>query len=566
MGKMGQRLSPKVREFIDARIRASKTPTYEALAKAVSRNYGVRVSKATISKRAKALNLEFRRGRKRTAPVGKKPPRSIFLECAGAFFLKGAELEMGFLATINRLLEAKIDSIQAKKALNLARRINALLLYAPIFNLKNPAEIAAYQGPGLHYLVSQKKQPVPLKKGTFLKTDEIVQYLQFLSEQKLLVPIIKEVTKTSAEALFVRIDFKKQTFFLDAQGHTVWPNADIPQSFSTTINKTIGYMKDIFQSPSVQRPLVLQICPGYTFLPQEMFNLIQCLQEAHKQPISRLVIVGKFAENLAVWQDFKPPRKCFFLAPLSSWQYARLQGTRIIREFKQYHLGPEEEAMSVADADVYLFNPQLNRNIRVRAALIRRQEERLALITNISRREERYISKIAETYFSRWPAKELKNYYDLLEQAHAQDLVHSHGVVPSYPGGHRYPEGHRRRAQAAGTGTLRGTGSQTSLSSLVMGSYKQKPADVFKIFLEQLHRYTLSQFFPSGYATEDLNSMQEKFYQQGGYLRMKRNYWEIILRSFSQKKLQEDAKFACCKFNQMGIKFADQKRLRISLQ
>jgi len=541
MGKMGQKLSPDVMGFIEMQITGSSPPTYEALAKAVTRKYGIRVSKATISKRAKALNLRFRRGRKRTIPIGKRPPQSIFLDCAGAFFLKGAELEIGLLRAINRLLETKIDSIRAKNALRLAQQINALLLYAPIFDLKNAEEIAGYRRQGLRYLTSEKKQPAPFKKGAILHQKEINQYVQFLSEQNLLLPIIKEVTKVFTEALFVSVEFAGQTFFLDAQGHTVWPNSNIPHSFSVTVDKTSSCVKETFLSPSAQRPLVLEICPGYTFLPNEMFNLIQCLQQAHKQPISQLRIMGKFNEKLTLWQGFKAPRKCFFLAPLSPWQYARLQGTRIIRDFRKYHLGPEREAVSVADADIYLFNPQLNKNIKVRAALVRRQDlpagrqgERLALITNISRREERYISKIAEAYFSRWPAKQLKNYYDLLEEAHAQALAH--------------PD------------------SQTSLTPLAIGSYRKKPMDTFRVFLEHLHRYTLNHFFPSEYAAEDFAFMYERFYQQGGYLKMKGNYWEVILRSFPQKKLQESAKLACQKFNQSGIELSGRKRLRISLQ
>jgi len=486
----------------------------------------VKVSKSSISRRVKALNLEFRRGRKRLSPVGERPARSIFLDCAGAFFLKGAELEMGLLGAMNQLLTTSgTESAQARKVLKLTQQINALLVYAPVFGLETAQAFAGYNRRGLLYLTEQKTLP---------KQDEIAQYLQFLSEQKLLLPIIKEVAKICAEALFICIDFAGQTFYLDAQSRTVWPKPKLPRYFSATLNKTKCYIKDIFQSPSIKRPLILQTCPGYTFLPTEMFNLIQCFEKAQNEPISRIVVTGKSGENLAFWQDLTPPGKCFFLAPLSPWQYARLQDTQIVQGFRQYQIGPKKEIMSVADAQVKLFNPQLNETIRVRAALVRRKEERLGLITNISRHEERYIRKIAEQYFSRWPGPKIKTYYDLLEEGHEEVLIRSQG--------------------------------RSQITPLLTRSYAERPENAFRLFLEELHSYVKTHFFPSEYEQEGLQSMGEKFYRQPGFLKIKRHCWEIFLQPFSSKKLQSDAWISCQKFNQSNIQFSPQIDLRIYLQ
>ena len=520
------RLSSEAKEFVDAEIRSNRALNYRLLAQKVARRYGIKVSKTTISKRAKALKIQFRRGRKRLIPVGKKPARSIFLDCAGAFFLKGAELEMGLLATVNQLLATSIESAKAQNALKLARQINALLLYAPIFNLETRQGIADYKHRGLLYLSEQKGLP---------NQEEITQYLKFLVDQKLLLFTIKEVAKACTETLFMQIDFANQIFYLDAQLRTVWPNPKIPLYFSATLNKTKSYIKRIFQSPSLQRPLILQVSPGYTFLPSEMFNLIQCLEKASSdEPISRIVVVDKSGELLRVWQNVKPGQKCFFIAPLSPWQYARLEGTKIVQGFRQYHIGPEKEIMSVADAEVNLFNPQLNKNIRLRAALVRRKEERLALITNISRREERYIRKIAEQYFSRWPEGKVETYYDLLEEAHKEALGRSR--------------------------------SRACLTPFLAIGYSQRPEDAFRLFLEHLHSYAKTHFFPLEYEAETLKSMTEKFYKQSGYLKIKRDCWEIILRPFGQQKLQKDLQIACARFNQMDIEFPDRRRLRIYLQ
>lgn len=519
------KLTPQIREFIEAQIKGNKAISYPSLIKEVARRFKVKISKATVSKRARALRLKFRRGRKRIVPVEKRPSRSIFLDCAGAFFLKGAELEAGLLSAINQLFLPGSKSARARRALGLARQINAFLLYAPIFGLHTVREIADYQGDGLLYLTGQ--ETVPAEK-------EIAQYLQYLVDQKLLLYILKEVRKVCQEVLSIRIDFANQSFYLDGQSRTVWPSPNISPYFSTTLSKINSYVNHHFESPSLQRPLILQVAPGYTFLPKEVFNLIHCLERAQEEPISRIVAINKSGQTLAFWRNIQPKERCYFIFPLSPWQYARLQGTRIIRNFREYRLGPEREPVAVADARINLVNPQLNENIELRAALVRRKEERIALASNISPHEERYVRRIADFYFFRWPDEKVKTYYDLLEEAHEEILTRSRRDV--------------------------------YLTSLLTISYGQNPQELFRLFLEHLNRIALARFFPSEYEGENLKSMQEKFYQQPGFLKIRQNLWEVFLRPFSQKKLQEAARRACQRFNQSGIKFPTQKSLYIYLQ
>jgi len=519
------RLPKEVTEFIYEQIKKPKRPSYERIKTLIRARYRISVSKATISKRAQGIHLRFRRGRKRLIAPGKRPSRSLFLDCAGAFFLKGAELELGLLGAINRLLATSIESIQARKVLKLAQQINALMLYGPVFGFNRPGDISHYSRRGLLHLSGQKSLP---------HHEEISQYLQFLTEQKMLVFVIKEVAKACSGALYLRIDSDSGTFYIDTHGCSVWDNPKIPRSFGVSLSRATSYVMDAFEHPSPQRPVILQTCPGYTFLPTEMFNLIQCFEGAHEEGISRIVVMDKNNEPLKFWQGIMPRQKCYFLAPLSSWQYARLKDTKIRKDFRECHIGPEKEKMAVADADIYIFNPQLSRNIRLRAALVRRDDERLAIITNISRCQERYIRRIAEHYFWRWPNKKLKTYYDLLEEAHEEDL-------------------RLGKSQEDGMLTL-------------ARNYTTKPEDAFRLFLEKVHQRAMLCFFPSRYSKETLNSMIEKCYNHPGYLKIRRNGWEVILQPFREKKVQDEIRQACQKFNQTDLKISPQKYLRISLQ
>jgi hypothetical protein len=526
------RLTPEAKNYIDAELKSEKGQSYTRLIRAIGKKYGLKVSKGTISKRAKALNIQRATGRKRRSRLKNQPAHTVFIDYAGACFLKAAEIEMGLLVAMGEFLTPSSDTAQAHRAMKLAQRINAVLLYAPIFGLEKTQDFLDYNRRGLFYLAEQKQLP---------SAKEMRQYLRFLTVNKLLPLAIKEVAKLSLEALFVRIDCAGESFYLDAQLRTVWPSPKIPPYFSTTLNKTIGYVNTAFKNPSPKRPLILQACPGYTALPPEMFNFIQCCEQAADEPIARITAGTKSAETIKVWPQIEPAGKCYFLAPLSPWQYAQLQGTEIIRDFRQYRIGPEKEQMAVADAKIKLFNPQLKTNIIVRAALIRRkdlsagrQEERLALITNISRRQERYIRRIADLYFFRWPQAKLNTYYDLMEQAHEEMLGRSQTPSIATP--------------------------------LMTVGYSKSPLAGFKFLLELLHRYCLRHYFPAGFAQEDLSSLRERVYRQGGFLKIKQRFYELFLHPFADKKLHSEIQLACQKINQSGIKFNDQRTLRIHLQ
>ena len=519
------KLTPEIKAFIDRHVNAAQRVNYSRLQGLITHKYGVRISRSTISRRAKVLSLQFRPGRKSIRPAKKAPARTIFLDCAGAFFLKGAELELGLLETIQQLLITSTESAQARRVLHLAQKINSTLLYAPIFGLSTSWDIANYKGKGLLYLTGQDRLPAQ---------KEIEQYLQFLMDSKLLVFVIKEVAKRCAEAAFIQVDFSKQSFYLDGQLRTVWPNAKIPRYFSSTLYNTSRYVRDILQSSNPKRPLILQICPGYTFLPTEMFNLISCLEQAPEEGINKVVIADKSAQVLKAWQKLKPNHKSYFIAPLSPWQYANLQGKEIGRDFSTYRVGPEKESMQIADAQIELFNPQLREKIKVRAALVRRKEERLALITNISRPEQRYIRQIAEYYFWRWPNSRLSTYYDLREEA--QKEIQERANAPAL------------------------------LTPLLKSGYNQRPLEGFSLLLEYLHQYALARFFPSEYAGNKLSLMRERFYQQPGYLKNRSAYWQVFLRAVGEKRSQENTRAACEKFNQSGLELPFAKRPRLYLK
>ncbi|MBN3038968.1 MAG: helix-turn-helix domain-containing protein [Candidatus Omnitrophica bacterium] len=515
-------------EFLDAQLKEKPAISYSSLINAIAHEFGVNISKATISKRLRTLGLKRLRGRRKIAPkgTGKRPSHSRLLDCAGAFFLKGAELEIGLLDAINSLFKVETDNPQAQKVLRLAQRINALLLYSSVFGLYSGQEIACYSRRGLYYLAEEEVLP---------GREEIAQYLHYLKENKLLVPIAKEVTSNCPDALFVAIEHKSKNFYIDTQARTVWPSTKIPPFFAASLSKAKSYVNNAFINPSPKNPLILQTAPGYTFLPNEAFNLINCFESAQKGPISKVEILDREGKSLESWLNLKPQQKGYFIFPLSPWQYERLQQPKIFRNFEQFQIGPKRENMAIADAYVDFYDSQLKANIRLRTALIKRANENIALVTNISRSEERYIRKIAQMYFSSWPDKNIKTFYDLMEEGHEQASKRSKNPL--------------------------------NLKTLFAGSGEKGPQEVFALFVELLHRYAKNRFFPTQMEEEPLKTMLQNLYTRPGYLKIKKNSWQVILQPFTDADpLKDICQEACQKFNQCSLKLHNDKWLHIYLQ
>lgn len=520
------KITSAIEAYIDSLLKAESHKKYEQIVEAVKEKFTISVSKASISKRAKALHLGLKRGRKRIPKADKmRPSHSMYLTQAGAYFLKAAELESGLLSSINQIFNVKTDNPQTRKVIRLAKRINALLLYAPLYGLTSAGDIAALGRRELRCIAEEDVIPSEL---------EITQYINYLASNELLLPINKEVMKSCQGMLYVQVDFANTSFYLDGQGRTVWGNTKIPANYSTTLYKAIGYVNSLVRGCSIKSPLILQTAPGYTFLPTEAFNLIRCLDRAKFEAIPQLAIASSDGVQLAEWKNIKMGKKGYFIFPLTPWQYERLINTKVIHDYKPYRIGYNKEPMEVADAQISLFDTQSSENIKVRAALIKRKGESLALVTNISRHDERYIRKIADMYFYRWPDEKVKTFYDIMEEAHEE----------------------------MGMRSLKRANMQTLLD----GSEHLPAQEVFARYLEYLHSYTKFRFFSSEVEQFTFKEMREKIYSHAGFLKEKRNSREIILTPFSDENLQNSCKIACQKFNQCGVKLHNTKELRIYLQ
>lgn len=520
---------PKITEeiagYIDAGLTAQRARSYEQMAAEVAEKFGISISKATISKRAKRLNLDIKRGRKKMRAEKKKhPAHSLFFDCAGSVFLKGADLESGLLSSVNQIFKPRKATPQAQKVLKLAQKINALLIYAPIFGLESARQIAGYHRRGLKCVSGENVMP---------SSKDIEQYLQYLKAKKLLPSINKEVTKYCAQVLAIGIDFKGQMAYLDPQNRTVWANTKIPARFSATLNTAIRYINETFWRSSIKNPLILQTAPGYTFLPPEMFSLMRCLDRSKIEPIGRIAILDEEGKEHASWSNIKMPKKGYFIFPLTPWQYERMGHPKITHEYKLYHIGPRKEPIEVADAQIALTDTQLSETINLRAALVKRKDENICLVTNILYHDERYIRKIADAFFYRWPGEKTRTFYDIMEEAHEE-------------------------MEKRGNKKL-------DLTTLLAKNVQAQQPQAFQSYLEYLNWYAKRRYFPSEFEGKSLAYMSETIYRQGGYLRTKKDAWEIFLSPFDDEGVQKACKFACDYFNKCGLMLHTGKYIRIYL-
>ncbi|MFH1245203.1 MAG: hypothetical protein V1662_01835 [Candidatus Omnitrophota bacterium] len=523
-----------VKNYIDNALQNDRAlrENYDALKQDVARKLGVSISKYTISRRAGILNLAIPRGRKRTLSIEKRSTSNIYIDCAGAFFLKGAELETNILTTVNQLLVTENKSLRARRTLRLARDINAYLLYLPLAAGVKGHAFARYVRRGMPFLTGRTNRPAP---------KEIKQYLEFLDAQNLWPVMVQEIEKNCAEAAWIRVENTQGAFFLDAQGRTVWPAAPAPPAFTTTLSKAIRYVDRVFIHPAVRRALALQTIPGDAFLAPEVFSLIQCFEQGEAAGAWRLSILDNLGKRMTPdSMSDSPAGKKYFIFPLRTPQFAQFCKVRNVQGYQKVKIGAEEEIVSIAQAQADLFkNSQHTDFVSVRAIIVERESETIALVTNIPYSAERYAKKIVEQYFDCRPlaGSKIKTYDNIREEA--ANMIN--WKQPAY------------------------------LLPLLEAETKDLEEKrnypcfhyFFPLLLECLHCYAQSHFFPLEDEKRSLDNAAEKIYRQGGYMKLKHGREEVYLYSFQDNKLQQTVGTACRNFNQSGIELSSQNTLRL---
>ena len=83
----------------------------------------------------------------------------------------------------------------------------------------------------------------------------------------------------------------------------------------------------------------------------------------------------------------------------------------------------------------------------------------------------------------------------------------------------------------------------------------------FKMLLINLSSYAQRQYFPEDVHNFTMESMMKAFYQQDGYVKIRKKRIDVTLHSYDEPGLQKAVEYACMKFNNSDLRAPEGQRI-----
>jgi hypothetical protein len=413
--------TPKITEEIKKWIGETKKITLslgrKEIKKLVEERYSVEIGLRTISEVLKEEGIRQARGGQEKEKLYDKR-KGIPVDCAGSWFLKGADSDMKGIATITEIILREREKYLGKKNEPWWRilksnpetiiRKNESLLYLPVFGMQKPYHLDKYHKRGLGILTGS---------GRRYSYDTLEGHLINLDKLQISKQMSAGLAKCYLEALCIGIELKDGSYFyIDGHSKHVWSSKNIPKVFFTTLNRVEKGLQQYFLNSSKGHPLILLTCPGDSHLTKEMFNLIESFENAVGKEIVKVSIFDREGLSLALFNEFESRKnKKYFITLLRSNQYKGIEDFKIKKDFKplkteKKKTGEKKVIEWVAEAEKELKDRETKKKLTVRVALVKKpvkgREKLIAIITNLTEKEEPDIARIAKRYFDRWPNQE----------------------------------------------------------------------------------------------------------------------------------------------------------------
>ena len=409
------KITEEIKSWIGKSKREKKSLERKQIKELVRERYRIEVGLRTITDILKEEGIRQNRGGQKKEKLYDKR-KGIPVDCAGSWFLKGADSDMEGIRTIAGIISDSRTEYMKKKdkpklrilssSIDTINRKNETLLYLPVFGMERPYHLDRYHKRGLGLLAGSGKR---------YSYNTIDSYLGNLDKLGISEEMSKRLARCYLEALCIEVELKDGSYFyIDGHSKYVWSSKNIPKAFFTTLKRAERGLHQYFLNSSKGHPLLLLTCAGDSHLTQEMFNLIESFENAVGKEIVRVSIFDREGLSMAVFEEFVR-RKKYFICLLRSNQYKEIEDFKIEKDFKPLKTkrkrnGEKEVTEWVSDAGYQLKESVSKKKLNVRVALVKKKvkgrEKLIAIITNLTNKEEPDIAKIAKRYFARWPNQE----------------------------------------------------------------------------------------------------------------------------------------------------------------
>lgn len=325
---------------------------------------------------------------------------------AGAWFLKGAWIELGLEQALIEVIAAGCQRYQAESGASLRVlthrllvlvRKNETLVFLPLFErMTRLAHLDTYDDDGLGWLT---------EAAWVYRSDTMERYLSDLTCLQIATPLGQALARRYWQAWYAGGTLPdRHVFYVDMHDKVIWTEQPSPVGYVSALHEVRACLKQAFVHGHGGHALYCQTYPADVHLSEVVVQVALALERAVGGKIVQVIITDREGLSVEVLTQLAA-QNVAFAALLKANQYSGetdFERHSRFRQLKDPRTG--EVTHRVADADF-----ALTPNLTVRAALmydLAHPDVLIALITTVSREEEPDIRRIVRWYLERWNAQE----------------------------------------------------------------------------------------------------------------------------------------------------------------
>ncbi|MCX5711209.1 MAG: procyclic acidic repetitive family protein [Candidatus Omnitrophica bacterium] len=262
-----------------------------------------------------------------------------------------------------------------------------------------PAQTEAFTFAQLPNLLPANLEPIT---GIRMSAEDLENYAQEINSVKTLtLDISRVIANCLEEVRCIKVILSDgNTFYLDAQLHSIWSTPHIPYDFSTTTSEIKRAVNDYFFEGVA---LSIFMAPGYDTPSKDLFNFIAGMDCVNKK-ITRLTICGNRFEDMDTIA-IETPKKYNYIFGAWPWQFVGARKVNKIGEFKPYRSEILKKDVFCAQLDIDFIHPETKESVNLKGCSLKMsagEKTRLIILSNLSG-EKAAPAVLCEAYLSRWP-------------------------------------------------------------------------------------------------------------------------------------------------------------------
>lgn len=343
----------------------------------------------------------------------------------------------------------------------------------------------------------------------------LYSYLEELQSVKELPAQIGQIiSKASNWVRCIKIGFADgQDAFLDAQRHTIWPTANIPDDFCSTLYTAKSY---IDRCCIKNEPLILFITPDSHLLESGQIAKLTFYNNKLEE-----------IESISLDKTHTP----LFIFGLWPWQFAGSRKIKRMGEFRPFTLKALNKAFYIAEVELELMQPAVVQQVTAIGCALKTSmtDKTRLIILNSPSSKIIEPEKLARLYLNCWPEPQAA-YQDFSRKSE----LFSYNISSQWP---------------ALSKTDSGKNTSAEIKML------------FEDYLMLLDSYVKAHFLPPEYKNKAFATLKERFYDLKASLNKEDDYICITFQVPQGYPFSKEIEYACQRLNEAKIMLEDEKRI-----